>query len=181
MFFFYLSVNRTTDGGAARPQGQLGPVPAGGFQPIDVEAIRAEVRREYAEYLRDAGYDAHDQRFGPLTVIMGVSRFVAVHVPGSLLQAVLRLGSARGAQNHCEYIFDCQFKLVQCSLTCLNLLCGNVCSGFVFKSGNVFSEFCLVHPVPGAVHWHGRGLLSLRENRPSCFVNVGAGFADSSG
>ena len=107
------------------------------------------MRREYAEYLRDAGYDAHDQRFGPLTVIMGVSRFVAVHVPGSLLQAVLRLGSARGAQNHCEYIFDCQFKLVHCLLTCLNLLSGNVCSGFVLNAEMFFQNFVLFIPSLG--------------------------------
>ena len=105
MFFFSLwSVNRTVDGGATRPQGQLGPVPVGGFEPIDVEAIRAEVRREFAEYLHDAGFDVADRRPGPLTVIFCVTRSLIINVPGNLLQAVLGLGSPRVAQNHCEYI-----------------------------------------------------------------------------
>ena len=63
------------------------------------------MRREFADYLHDAGIDTPDRRLGPLTVIMGVTRFVVVRVPGNIIQAVLGLGSPRVAQNHCEYIF----------------------------------------------------------------------------
>jgi hypothetical protein len=131
------------------------------------------VRREFAEYLHDAGFDAPEQRPGPFSVMYCVTRSLVVNIPGHLLQAVLGLGSARAAQNHCKFnfksfVFVSNFAVVKKKLFVLKLDC-MILVGFIRLL--FFSEYPSIHPVDWSAGGFDRGLLSMCLDFPSYCVS----------